>query len=203
MRDNIDEIPSGGIGIKLIGKIADELSYTRTSDGRNCLSIVKYYQHLSDKLPPQDSTQTGYFKRGLDVLNSFSWLKEQRTSQSEQSSNQPLQKISLQVNTDINAVAQVLEWVEQLNNQPIPEAVWHQCKLAMIEGLTNAVRHAHENLPLETPIELEITVFNDRLEIKIWDWGKPFDFQAKLTEKLPETSLFSWDDEGFTIKDGL
>lgn len=203
MRDNIDEIPSGGIGIKLIGKIADELSYTRTSDGRNCLLIVKYYQNVLGKIPPQDSTQAGYFKRGLDVLNSFNWLKESRNSQSEQSFNQPLQKISLQVNTDIKVVAQVLSWIEQLDNLPIPEAVWHQCKLATIEGFTNAVRHAHKDLPLETPIELEITVFNDRLEIKIWDWGKPFDFQAKLTEKLPETSLFSWDDEGFTIKDVL
>jgi serine/threonine-protein kinase RsbW len=199
----MDEIPSGGIGIKLIGKIADELSYTRTSDGRNCLLIVKYYQNVSGQVPSQDSTQAGYFKRGLDVLNSFNWLKEQRTSQSERTSNQPLQKISLQVNTDINAVAQVLGWVEQLDNLPIPEAVWHQCKLATIEGFTNAVRHAHKGLPLETLIELEITVFNDRLEIKVWDWGKPFDFQAKLTEKLPETSLFSWDDEGFTIKDVL
>jgi serine/threonine-protein kinase RsbW len=199
----MDEIPSGGIGIKLIAKIADDLSYTRNSDGRNCLSIVKYYQNVSDKLPSQNSTQAGYFKRGLDVLNSFNWLKEQQNNQSEQTSNQLLEKISLQVNTDINAVAQVLGWVEPLDNLPIPEAIWHQCKLAMIEGLTNAVRHAHENLPLETPIELEITVSNDRLEIKIWDWGKPFDLQAKLTEKLPETSLFSWDDEGFTIKDGL
>ena len=40
MRDNIDEIPSGGVGIKIIGKIADELSYTRTSDSRNSLFIV-------------------------------------------------------------------------------------------------------------------------------------------------------------------
>jgi anti-sigma regulatory factor (Ser/Thr protein kinase) len=31
--------------------------------------------------------------------------------------------------------------------------------------------------PEETPIELEITVFNERLEIEIWDWGKPFDFK--------------------------
>jgi len=29
MKDNIDEIPSGGVGIRIIGKIADELSYTR------------------------------------------------------------------------------------------------------------------------------------------------------------------------------
>ena len=40
MKDNINDIPSGGIGIKIIGKIADELSYTRIS-GRNCLFIIK------------------------------------------------------------------------------------------------------------------------------------------------------------------
>jgi serine/threonine-protein kinase RsbW len=51
------------------------------------------------------------------------------------------------------------------------------------EAFTNAVRQAHKNLPRETPIELEITVFNERLEIKIWDWGEPFDFQPKLKEE--------------------
>ena len=44
MIDNIDEIPSGGVGIKILGKIAEELTYTSTSDGRNCLFLVKYYQ---------------------------------------------------------------------------------------------------------------------------------------------------------------
>jgi len=182
MIDNIDEIPAGGVGIKIIGKIADELSYTPTSDGQNCLFIVKYYQ------PP---SQAGIFKRAVDVLNSFNGFQKQRNPQSDPSSNQPLQKFSLQLNTDINAVAQVLSWLEQLDLLtpiPIPEAVLYQCKLAVVESFTNAVRHAHKNLPIETPIELEITVFNERLEIKIWDLGKPFDFQAKLKEKLLENS---------------
>jgi len=61
--------------------------------------------------------------------------------------------------------------------------VLHKCILAVSEAFTNAVRHAHKNLPIETPFELEITVFNERLEIKIWDWGEPFDFQAKLKEE--------------------
>lgn len=183
MRDNIDEIPSGGIGIKVIGKIADELSYCRTSDSRNCLFIVKYYQLISGRVPSQHSTQSGFLKR----------LQKQLYHHYEPSYNQPLQKISLQVNTDIKAVAQVLLWVDSvLEHLPIPEAVFHQCKLATVEGFTNAVRHAHKNLPLATPIELEITVFNDRLEIKIWDSGKPFDLKAKLQEELLETSPFSW-----------
>ena len=63
--------------------------------------------------------------------------------------------------------------------------------VAVSEAFTNAVPHAHKNLPRETPIELEITVFNERLEIKIWDGGKPFDFQAKLQEKLLEKSPLS------------
>ena len=162
----IDEIPSRGIGIKLIGKIADELSYTRTSDGRNCLLIVKYYQ--------QPSSQAGIFK----ILNSLNLFQQQN-------------KFSLQLTTDIKSVTQVLSWLEQLDPLPIPEAVLHQCKLAVVEGFTNAVRHAHKNLPRATPIELEITVFNERLEIKIWDGGKPFDFAAKLQEKLLEKSPFS------------
>jgi serine/threonine-protein kinase RsbW len=69
----------------------------------------------------------------------------------------------------------------------------------VIEGFTNAVRHAHKNLPRETPIELEITVFNERLEIKIWDSGKPFDFKAKLKEELPEKSPFSLNDLEFML----
>jgi serine/threonine-protein kinase RsbW len=179
MTDNIDEIPAGGVGIKIIGQIADELSYTPTSDGRNCLFIVKYYQQQ----PSQDSI----FKRTMDVLNSFNGFQKQRNPQSDPSSNQQIQKFSLQLNTDIKAVAQVLSWLKQLEPLRIPEAVLHQCKLVVVEGFTNAVRHAHKNLPRETPIELEITVFNERLEIKVWDRGKPFDFQAKLKEKLLES----------------
>ena len=105
----IDEI--GKIGIKLIGKIADELSYTRTSEGRNCLLIVKYFQPAL--VPHQPSTQASIFKRAIDVLHSFNWLQEQRNPQSEPSCNQPLHKFKLQVNSDLQAVTQVLWWVEQ------------------------------------------------------------------------------------------
>ena len=195
----IDEI--GKIGIKLIGKIADELSYTRTSAGRNSLLIVKYFQ--PGIVPPEPSTQADFFKRAIDVLHSFNWLQEQRTPQSDRSYNQPLHKIKLQVNSELKAVTQVLWWVDAsffLEPLPIPEAVLQLCKLAAIEGFTHAVRHAHTNMSVETPkIELAIAVFNERLEIEIWDWGKPFDLKTKLKEELPEKTLFSWNDLGFTL----
>lgn len=142
MRYNMNEIPSGGIGIKIMGKIADELSYTRTSDCRNCLLIVKYFQPV----PPTHKTPARFF----NLLNSFNWLQEQLTPQSDRSSNEQIKKFALQVNSDIRAVTQVLEWVEELENLPIPEGVLHQCKLALVEGFTNAVRHAHKTLPSET-----------------------------------------------------
>lgn len=184
MRDNLDEIPSGGMGIKVIGKIADELSYTRNSDNRNHLLIVKYYQ------PSEQSDRTDRFKGSIDVWEIFKWRSKQRDSKSDSVSCQPLQQISLKLNTDLKAVTQILSRMEQLDSLPIPEAVWHQCKLAAIEGFTNAVRHAHKDLPEATEIELEVTVFNERIEIAIWDWGKPFDFQAKLLEELQEKSPF-------------
>jgi len=99
MRDDIDEIPWGGVGIKIIGKIADELSYTRTSDSRSCLFLIKYYPKPG-LVQPQHRTQARFLKGALDVLNSFSfWFQKPR--QFERSSNQHIQKISLQLNTDI------------------------------------------------------------------------------------------------------
>lgn len=112
MRNNINEIPSRGIGIKLISKIADKLSYTRTSDHGNCLLIVKDF-HPGIRLP-QPPTRSGYLKRVLDLLNAFvlGW-KKQLTHQLSQTYNQPIKTLHLQLNTDLNSVAQVLCWVEQ------------------------------------------------------------------------------------------
>ncbi|MBE9162068.1 MULTISPECIES: ATP-binding protein [Microcoleaceae] len=184
MRNNINEIPSRGIGIKLINKIADELSYARTSERRNCLLIVKNFHPVT--IPPQQTNQAGYLKRAVNFFSSFNFgFKQGQNRHFYRSYNQPTKIICLQLNTDLNSVKKVLWWVEQLEDLPIPEAVLQQCKLATIEGFTNAVRHAHKNLPFQTPIDLEITVFNERLEVKIWDRGEPFDIQAKLLEELP------------------
>ena len=51
-------------------------------------------------------------------------------------------------------------------------------KLALAEGFSNAVRHAHRHLPPDTPIDVEFNLSRDRIELKIWDWGKPFDPDA-------------------------
>lgn len=88
---------------------------------------------------------------------------------------QPLRRAFLQVNTDLNALSQVLEWFEQFNCSPTPPKAWLQCQLALAEGFTNAVRHAHLGQSTDLLIDLEVKAFNDCMEIRIWDQGAPFD----------------------------
>lgn len=99
---------------------------------------------------------------------------------------QVLHKAFIQVNTDLDALAQVLEWFDQFNNPPTPAQVWMQCQLALAEGFTNAVRHAHEGQPSDMLIDLEGQLFGDRIEIRIWDQGAPFDLYDRLHQMPKE-----------------
>lgn len=179
MSNSIDQLAEGGRGIKLMWQIADELSYTRTIDGRNCLSLSKSYE-LEGRNRTQNIKKASALDELMNLLNSWDWQDE--TEQEEELNESSVQNINLQVNTDVKALTQVLEWFEQLQDLSLPNEVWWQFKLALAEGFTNAVRHAHKNLPVETPIQLEITVFNGRLELLVWDCGPHFDFDAKLKE---------------------
>jgi len=108
-----------------------------------------------------------------------------QVSNSGSLSLQLLQKAFLQVNTDLNALAQVLAWFDQFNSPPVPDGTWMRCQLALVEGYTNAVRHAHQNKPVDTPIEMEVKIYEDSLEIRIWDCGPPFDLHKKL-QAMPQ-----------------
>ena len=181
MLNSIDQLAEGGRGLKLMWQIADELSYTRTLDGRNCLWLSKTYE-----VEGRDRSQNIKNSSVLDGLINFfnTWDWQNRTQQEQELHEIYVQHISLQVNTDLNALTKVLEWFEQLKNLSLPNEVWWNFQLALAEGFTNAVRHAHKNLPVETPVQLEIIVFNGRLELKVWDCGPYFDFDGKLKETL-------------------
>jgi len=181
MLNSIDQLAEGGRGLKLMWQIADELSYTRTLDGRNCLWLSKSYE-----VEGRDRSQNIKKASVLDGLMNFfnTWDWQNKTQQEQELHESYVQHISLQVNTDLNALTRVLEWFEQLKDLSLPNEVWWNFQLALAEGFTNAVRHAHKNLPVETPVQLEIIVFNGRLELKVWDCGPYFDFEAKLKETL-------------------
>jgi len=92
----------------------------------------------------------------------------------------PLKQSHLRLETDLRAVEEVLQWFEQFAPPLLPEQVWQQSQIALVEGFTNAVRHAHQSLPQTTLIEIELKLFSDCLEIRIWDQGQPFDLYGKL-----------------------
>src|SRR4028119_1264566 len=179
MLNSIDQLAEGGRGLKLMWQIADELSYTRTLDGRNCLWLSKSYE-VEGHNRSQNIKNASILDGLMNVLNTWDWQK--KTQQEQELHESYVQHISLQVNTDVNALTRVLEWFEQLKDLSIPKEVWWKLQLALAEGFTNAVRHAHKNLPVETPVQLDIMVFNGWLELKILDCGPCFDFDAKLKE---------------------
>lgn len=117
------------------------------------------------------------------MLETFgSWWKaftSQLGIQSTKTAQLP-QRSHLQVRTDLNALSEVLQWFEQFNLPSFPANLWWQCQTALAEGFTNAVRHAHCHLPDTTPIDIEVEIRDRYLEMRIWDWGKPFDLEAKL-----------------------
>ncbi len=97
----------------------------------------------------------------------------------------PGQTTRIKTNTDLHQLGQVLEWFEQFDQPQIPRTVWLQCQLALAEGFTNAVRHAHADKPVETPIEVEVMLRDGAIELRIWDCGSGFDLEHRL-DSLPE-----------------
>lgn len=90
-----------------------------------------------------------------------------------------MQQDHLTVKSELKLLNQVQQWFEQFCLQHLSQIGWsesqlYRLNLALAEGFTNAVRHAHHALPPETTIEIDVSLWIDRLEIKIWDQGKPF-----------------------------
>jgi len=97
----------------------------------------------------------------------------------------PGQTSRIQTSTDLQLLGQVLDWFDRFDQPQIPRAVWLQCQLALAEGFTNVVRHAHAGKPIETPIEIEVMLQSNSVELRIWDYGSGFDLEHRL-DSLPE-----------------
>jgi serine/threonine-protein kinase RsbW len=93
-----------------------------------------------------------------------------------------LHQSTLTTQTRLKQLDPVLAWFNASYSPEIDSKTWIQCELALAEGFTNAVRHAHEGLATMTPIELEVLRYGDRIEIRIWDHGPPFDLEACLNK---------------------
>ena len=102
--------------------------------------------------------------------------------------NPEVKQYHLQVKTELKALKEVLQWFEALVFPLIPQKMGWQCEVALVEAFTNAVRHAHHDLPKNTPIDIEVELLPNFLEMRIWDKGESFDLEAKLRKGEREAS---------------
>jgi serine/threonine-protein kinase RsbW len=108
-------------------------------------------------------------------------------------------KISFQVDSDLKSLDSVLKYFEQFKLAGIPQKDWLHCQLALAEGFTNAVRHAHRHLPPEIPIEIEIEITRSQMEIRIWDRGYAFDLEDFIEKNAYHDYSFSGHGQGLPI----
>ncbi|WP_293077955.1 ATP-binding protein [Moorena sp. SIO3H5] len=101
--------------------------------------------------------------------------------------------------SDLKALESVLAWFDQFKPSSVRQKVWLQCQLALAEGFTNAVRHAHKDVPEDVSIDLEVTLFPQRLEFRIWDQGPPFDLEQRLREQKLQMNPQSGGGRGIAI----
>lgn len=76
--------------------------------------------------------------------------------------------------------------MDALQRRNFPEASVFALRLALEEGLVNAFRHGHKNLPPGTPIDLRYAVDDDTMTIDIIDQGPGFDPGAVRDPTLDE-----------------
>jgi serine/threonine-protein kinase RsbW len=93
----------------------------------------------------------------------------------------PLRHAELQVRNNLEQLPDLLTWFEKLSLPMPSQALW-ECQLILTEGFTNAVRHAHQTLPETTPVKVEVLLFRQALELRVWDCGQPFDLEAMLVK---------------------
>lgn len=96
---------------------------------------------------------------------------------------QPVLKTKrIHVNTDLNELSNVLDWFQGLNQASVSPEDWMQCQIALAEGFTNVVRHAHQSLPPQTIIEIDLNFYPNHVEMRIWDCGPPFSLMEHLDQ---------------------
>ncbi|WP_448524684.1 ATP-binding protein [Parathermosynechococcus lividus] len=92
--------------------------------------------------------------------------------------------VSLTLSSDLNELEALLEWFNRYQPPLFPLEEWLKLELALAEGFTNAVRHAHRDRPKETPIRVELSLTQTMIELRIWDQGQGFDLITHL-QQLP------------------
>jgi serine/threonine-protein kinase RsbW len=82
----------------------------------------------------------------------------------------------------LESIPQLLIWFDQFNRPPVSHPIWVEGQTALLEGFTNAVRHAHQSLPASTPVKICVELSPQLFLIQIFDQGAAFDLEAAWQE---------------------
>jgi serine/threonine-protein kinase RsbW len=96
---------------------------------------------------------------------------------------------TLAVRSHLDALEQVLAWFEQWRHPAVPPQLWMEAQLGLVEGFTNAVRHAHAHLVAPPDVTVSVQVASGLLCVEVIDHGEPFDLEsafAQLEEEMSE-----------------
>lgn len=97
----------------------------------------------------------------------------------------PWYQAELTTETQSGAILEILAWLKSIHPRSISNKVWLECQTALVEGFDNVIRHAHKNLPTETPILIQLSIYTEAIKIQIWDHGEPYDLETVL-KQTPE-----------------
>ncbi|MDJ0715383.1 MAG: ATP-binding protein [Prochloraceae cyanobacterium] len=106
-----------------------------------------------------------------------------------------IKQFRLQVKTELEDLNLIFDWFRKNAQTILSEQSYWQCQVALAEGFSNTVKYAHQNLSPTTPIDLEINVFANYLEIRIWDWGEEFNLKNTMIT-LPQINRDPLEREG-------
>ena len=110
---------------------------------------------------------------------------------------------SIEVNSEITALTQVLAWLERVCGDRLGASDFQQLEIIIAEAFTNTVKYAHAKLATSTPILLDLLFETQYVEVRIWDKGEPFDLpthlQAELGEIDVEQSLHQYGHRGLLL----
>ncbi|MCT0207929.1 ATP-binding protein [Synechococcus sp. CS-1332] len=86
----------------------------------------------------------------------------------------------LAVISDLGELETVLSWFERQQHPDVPSDLWMQAQMALVEGFTNAVRHAHAHLVAPPQVQLSLRLSSSLFFLEIIDHGQPFALESAM-----------------------
>jgi len=85
----------------------------------------------------------------------------------------------------LDSTALLLDWLERHRPAAVDPLLWIQAQTALVEGFSNAVRHAHAPLDPPPAVAVTLELTPQHLQLTLRDHGAPFDITPAWT--LQET----------------